>query len=240
MFSWRQIILIKNNKYTISKTVLPTYNNRQCPLIKICYEITLTYLPTTVAGLTLSLAIVAIATKNIEWLQVCHWLKVHSRWFKNYIFAEKYILISFCIFPMLLLLFLHNFNIMVPYFTLWMLNFFNTMRVSNSFGSRSGQTKCRAWSGSKLFAKAISREQKSPLACKELHVNTKQLVDTTFWIKPRLKLISFGSDLFHLAQGKLWLGWFTIHINNTLWAYSIHCIGRQWLNMYSEKCLNKK
>ena len=36
------------------------------------------------------------------------------------------------------------------------------------FGSRSGLTFCRAWSGSKLFAKVISRWQKSPLAGKEL------------------------------------------------------------------------
>ena len=45
------------------------------------------------------------------------------------------------------------------------------------FGSRSGPTFCWAWSGSKLFAKVISRQQKSALASKEL--NTKQLVDTT-------------------------------------------------------------
>ena len=36
------------------------------------------------------------------------------------------------------------------------------------FGSRSGPTFCRFWSGSKLFAKAITRWQKSPLAGKEL------------------------------------------------------------------------
>ena len=29
---------------------------------------------------------------------ISHWLKVHSRWFKNYIFVKKRILISFCIF----------------------------------------------------------------------------------------------------------------------------------------------
>ena len=51
---------------------------------------------------------------------------------------------------------------------------------------------------SKLFAKVISRQQNWPLAGKEL--NTKQLVDTTFWPKPWLKLISFGSNLFHLAK----------------------------------------
>ena len=36
------------------------------------------------------------------------------------------------------------------------------------------------------FAKVISRRQKSPLAGKEL--NTKQLVDTTFWLKPWAKV----------------------------------------------------
>ena len=36
------------------------------------------------------------------------------------------------------------------------------------FGSRSGQTFCPAWSGSLLFAMVISRQQKWPLAEKEL------------------------------------------------------------------------
>ena len=31
-------------------------------------------------------------------------------------------------------------------------------------------------------------------------INTKQLVDTTFWLKPWLKLILFGSNFFHLAK----------------------------------------
>ena len=34
--------------------------------------------------------------------------------------------------------------------------------IVKQFGSRSGLTKCRAWSGSKLFATVISRQQKSP------------------------------------------------------------------------------
>ena len=58
------------------------------------------------------------------------------------------------------------------------------------FRSWSGPTLCWVWSGSNLFAKVISRQQKSPLAGKE--INTKQFVDTTFWLKPWLKLISFG------------------------------------------------
>ena len=36
------------------------------------------------------------------------------------------------------------------------------------FGSRSGPTFCRSWSESKLFAKVVSRWQKSPIAKKEL------------------------------------------------------------------------
>ena len=31
-------------------------------------------------------------------------------------------------------------------------------------------------------------------------LNTEQLVDTTFWLKPWLELISFGSDFFLLAK----------------------------------------
>ena len=31
-------------------------------------------------------------------------------------------------------------------------------------------------------------------------LNTKQLVDTTFWLKPWLKLISFGSTFSYLAK----------------------------------------
>ena len=29
---------------------------------------------------------------------------------------------------------------------------------------------------------------------------TKKIVDTTFWLKPWLKLISFGYNFFHLAE----------------------------------------
>ena len=39
---------------------------------------------------------------------------------------------------------------------------------------------------------------KSPLAGKEL--NTEQVLDTTFWLKPGLKSILFGFNFFHLAK----------------------------------------
>ena len=52
--------------------------------------------------------------------------------------------------------------------------FFNTIRVSNSLDPDQTQHFCWAWSGSKLFAKVISRQQISPLVCKAL--NRKQLL----------------------------------------------------------------
>ena len=52
---------------------------------------------------------------------ISQWLKVQSRWFKNYIFVKKCIFDQLLDFPILLLLFI------VPYFTLWMLEFFNTI-----------------------------------------------------------------------------------------------------------------
>ena len=67
--------------------------------------------------------------------------------------------------------------------------FFQYHQGVKQFGSRSG---------SKLFVMVINSQQKSPLAGKEL--NTKQLVDTTFWLKSWLKLISFVSNFFHLAK----------------------------------------
>ena len=126
---------------------------------------------------------------------ISHWLKVHSRGFKIYIFAKKYILISFLIFKCC---FYYSFTLYYcAIFYSLNTGLFNTIRVSNSLDPDQAR-HCRACSGSKLFAKVISRQQKSPLAGKEL--NTKQLVDTTFWLKPWLKLISFGSNFFHLAK----------------------------------------
>ena len=75
--------------------------------------------------------------------------------------------------------------------------FFITIRVSNSLDPDQADIFL-AWSGSKLFEKIISRQQKSPQADKKL--NKKQHVDTTFWLKLWLKLISFGSNFFHLAK----------------------------------------
>ena len=61
---------------------------------------------------------------------ISHWLKVQSRWFKNYIFAKKCYFGKLLDFQILLLLFLHTLSLY--HILLWMLDFFNTIRVSNS------------------------------------------------------------------------------------------------------------
>ena len=60
---------------------------------------------------------------------ISHWLKVQSRCFKNYLFAKKCILSAFRFSNIAFIISSHF--ITVPYFTLWMLDFFNTIRVSN-------------------------------------------------------------------------------------------------------------
>ena len=114
---------------------------------------------------------------------------------QKYIFAKKCILISFWISNIAYIIPSHF--IILPLFYSSDTGFFQYHPGVKQFGSRSGPTFCRAWSGFKLFAK-ISRQQKSLQASKGL--NTKQLVDTTFWLKPWLKLISFGSNFSHLAK----------------------------------------
>ena len=76
----------------------------------------------------------------------------------------------------------------MPYFTLWMQDLFNTIRVSNSLD----------FVGPDLGPNSFKRLSAVNLAGKEL--NTKQLIDTSFWLKLWLKLISLGSNFFHLAK----------------------------------------
>ena len=81
---------------------------------------------------------------------ISHWLKEQSRWFKNYIFAKKCIFSSFSNIALII----PSHFITVPHFTLWMLDFFNTIRVSNSLdpdqdrhfvGPDLGQTVCKGY-----------------------------------------------------------------------------------------------
>ena len=80
----------------------------------------------------------------------------------------------------------------VPYFTLWMLDFFNTSWVSYSLDPDQAQH----FVGPDLGPNC-SQNLSADIAGQEF--NTKQLV-VTFWLKLWLKVISFGSNVFHLAK----------------------------------------
>ena len=80
----------------------------------------------------------------------------------------------------------------MQYFTLWMLDFFITIQVSNSLDPDQD----RHFVGPDLGPNCLQRLS-ADISGKEL--NKKQLVDT-FGQKPWLKLISFGSNFFHLAK----------------------------------------
>ena len=101
----------------------------------------------------------------------------------------------------------------MPYFTLWLLDFFNTIRVSNSLDpdrarhfvgpdlgpnslqGLSADNKISGWIWVQTVCKGY---QQTTIVDKEF--NTKKRVDSTFWLKPWLKLISFGYNFFHLAK----------------------------------------
>ena len=109
-------------------------------------------------------------------------------WFKNYIFAKKCNMISFCIAFMI-----PSHFIIVPYFSLWMLEFFTTIQVSNSLDPDQARHFVRPDLGPNCLQR-LSADNKSPLAGKEL--NTKQRVTKTL----AKVIICFGSNFFHLAK----------------------------------------
>ena len=72
--------------------------------------------------------------------------------------------------------------------------FFKTIRVSNSLDPDQAQHFVGPDLGPNCLQRLLA-DNKSPLAG-----NTKQFVDTTFWLKPWLKFISFGFNFFYLAN----------------------------------------
>ena len=123
-------------------------------------------------------------------------LKLHSCGFKNYIFAKKCILISFWIFQ-----YCSYYSFTLFYCAIfYSLNtgFFNTITVSNSLDPDQTRHFVGPDLGPNCLQRLSADNKSRPLAGKEF--NTKQLVDTTFWLKPWLKLISFGSNFFYLAK----------------------------------------
>ena len=90
--------------------------------------------------------------------------------------------------------------ITLPYFTLWMLGFFNTIQVSNSLDPDQAQhfdwpnlgpTVCKS------YQQTTKVNLRARLGVKEL--NTKLLVDTTFWLKPWLNITMFHTSP-HIIQ----------------------------------------
>ena len=97
-------------------------------------------------------------------------------------------------FPILLLLFLHTLLLChILLFECWI--FFNTIRVSNSLDTDQAWKNVQPDLGPNWLQRSSAE---LPLAGKEL--NTEQLLDTIFWLKPWLKSISFGSNFFQLAK----------------------------------------
>ena len=78
--------------------------------------------------------------------------------------------------------------IIVPYFTLWINAGFFQYKMSYSLDP----DQARLFVGPDLGPNCLQRLSADI-------VDTKQLVDT-FWLKPWLKFISFGSNFFHLAK----------------------------------------
>ena len=146
------------------------------------------------SGLTLPLTIVVICywkcrvTTNIS-----HWLKVQSRWFKNYIFAKKCMFDQLLDFHILLLLFLYTLLLChILLFGCWIFSIASgcqvvwiQIRPNILSGLIWVQTVCN-----------LGYQQTTKVPPSGQRVRYK----TTFWLKPWLKLISFGSNFFYLAK----------------------------------------
>ena len=117
--------------------------------------------------------------------------------------------------------------------------FFNTIRVSNSLDPDQArlflgliwvQTVCKGY------------QQTTELSLVGKKLNTKQLVDTTFW----LKSISFGSNFFHLAKvlvktnsepglALMYLGIFVGVLCWSLFYYASLCVLSIFVNTLTRK-----
>ena len=159
--------------------------------------------PVVWTRLTQPLVIVAICYwKCGVATNISHWLKVHSRWFKNFIFAKKCILISW--FSNIAFITPSHF-IIVPYFILWVLDFwipslasgcqtvYIQIRPDVLLGLIWVQTVCKGY-------QQITKVATSWQRIKYRTTSWYNALHCTFWLKPWLKSISFGSNFFHLAK----------------------------------------
>ena len=75
--------------------------------------------------------------------------------------------------------------------------FFNTVRVSNSLDPDQALHFVGPDLGPNCLQRSSADDKSSH---KRAELNTEQLLSTTFWLKPWLKSISFGSNFFRLAK----------------------------------------
>ena len=68
----------------------------------------------------------------------------------------------------------------MPYFTLCIVDFFNTIRVSNNWDP----DQAPHFVGPDLGPNCLQRLSADNKSKRYMYVNTKQLIDTTFWLKP--------------------------------------------------------
>ena len=116
--------------------------------------------------------------------------------FQKLLICEKVYFDQLLDFRILLLLFLHTLLLChILLFGCWI--FFNTIRESNSLDP----DQARHFTGPDLGPNCLQRlSTDNIIPSSGQRVNRNQLVDTTFWLKPWLKILSFGSNFFHLAK----------------------------------------
>ena len=81
----------------------------------------------------------------------------------------------------------------MPYFTLWVLDFFNTIRVSNSLDPDQTRQNVGPDLGPNCLYRSSAENKSRPNGQGVKYINNVLIL-------PWLKFISFGSNLFHSAK----------------------------------------
>ena len=120
---------------------------------------------------------------------ISHWLKVQSRWFKNYMFAKKCILIRFG--ALKYITFIISYHILFRHILL-----FGCWIFSIPFGCQTVWIKIRPNILSGLIwvqtvCKGYQQTTKVAPSEKRVKYKTSSVDDSTFWLKPWLELLSF-------------------------------------------------
>ena len=124
---------------------------------------------------------------------ISYWLKIHSMWFKNYIFTKSVLWSVFGFTKYKYFIILSHF-IIVPYLTLWMLDFFNTIKAPNNLDLDHARHFVEPDLGPSYLQRLSADDKSRATVSRQIIKFTEQLPTTTFWIKPFiwLELFSFG------------------------------------------------